>query len=509
MSKLNSGTSAKRACGIFLLGAASAVALPAQTMVVPPPVRFTTLYSFAGTDGQYPSAVIQGASGKFYGSTAAGGFSGLGTAFKLTPSGTRITDQVFGGADGAVPRAGLVQGIDGNLYGTTQVDGANDGGTVFKITPNGKLTTLYSFCSQSNCTDGAEPYAGLVQGAEGDFYGTTSKGGTYGVGTVFRVTKGGKLTTLHGFELTDGGEPTVGLVQGVDGNLYGTTQSGGIDSDCHGACGTVFKITPGGVLTTIYEFCSESNCTDGSEPSALLQGTDGNFYGTTFFGGTNDMCFGESSCGTVFKISPSGVLTTLYNFCSLGNCTDGSSPAAKLVQGTDGNFYGTTFGGGTNTTCMTSLSESCGTVFKVTPGGTLTTLYDFCSQSKCTDGSNPEVALAQGTDGKFYGTTEFGGASFNSACGYGCGTVFRLSVGLRAFVETRPISGTVGTFVSILGTDLAGATSVTFNGIAAAFTVKSKSEITTTVPIGATTGLVKVVTPGGILSSNVAFQVLP
>jgi uncharacterized repeat protein (TIGR03803 family) len=193
--------------------------------------------------------------------------------------------------------------------------------------------------------------------------------------------------------------------------------------------------------------------------------------------------------GRVFKMTPSGTLTTLYGF------PEPAGPSA-LVQATDGNFYGTTAGGGANEN---------GTVFQITPSGMLTTLYSFCPQSGCADGSGPEAGLVQGTDGNFYGTASGGGN-----CGepvLDCGTVFSLSTGLGPFVETLPSSGKVGNAVTILGTNLTGATSVTFKGTAAVFTVVSSSEITTTVPAGATSGIVRVVTPGGTLSSNVPFRV--
>jgi uncharacterized repeat protein (TIGR03803 family) len=224
--------------------------------------------------------------------------------------------------------------------------------------------------------------------------------------------------------------------------------------------------------------------TDGSQSyAALVQGTDGNFYGTTGNGGTNKQ-------GTVFKITPSGTLETLHSF----DGADGSYPYAALVQGTDGNLYGTTHEGGAND--INYLCPlGCGTIFKITPSGTLTTLYSFCSQANCTDGTLPGAGLVQDTDGAFYGTTE------------SPSTVYSLSMGLGPFVETQPPSGKVGAAVKILGTSLTGSTSVTFNGTAATFAVVSASEITTTVPTGATTGTVQVVTPGGTLSSNVPFRV--
>jgi uncharacterized repeat protein (TIGR03803 family) len=271
------------------------------------------------------------------------------------------------------------------------------------------------------------------------------------------------------------------LVQGIDGNLYGTTLGGGSAK----GFGTVFKITPSGTLTTLHSFCAQSGCPDGQFPqTGLVQATNGNLYGTTISGGA----YGN---GTIFKITTSGMLTTLYSVCSQSGCPDGNYLIAGLIQATDGNLYGVMDVGGAN---------GAGTIFKVTLSGTLTTLYNFCSQSGCPDGQYPGGGLVQATDGILYGTTADGGAN-------GEGTVFSLSVGLRPFVETEPTAAKVGEAVTILGTTLTGATAVTFNGTAAIFKVVSSSEITTTIPTGATTGKVEVVTPSGTLSSNVLFRV--
>src|ERR1039458_10179428 len=255
-------------------------------------------------------------------------------------------------------------------------------------------------------------------------------------------------------------------------------------------------------LTTLYSFCSQGggNCTDGELPAGLVQATNGDFYGTTSSGGANVAPNGASA-GTIFKITPSGTLTTLYSFCSQSGCTDGYVPDAGLVQATNGDFYGTTWGGGVN---------GEGTVLRITPSGMLTTLYNFCSQpvsGECTDGANPVAALVQDTNGDLYGATVYGGANTNLNCPSGCGTVFSLSIGLGPFVKTQPTSGTVGKFVEILGTNLTGATIVTFNGTPATFKVVSRYLITTSVPSGATNGKVQVITPSRTLSSNVPFRV--
>jgi uncharacterized repeat protein (TIGR03803 family) len=478
-----------RIFNVFVACAATAISLSAQT--------FTRLFSFDGTNGTLPYAALdQGTDGNLYGTTTNGGANKAGTVFKLTPSGTLVTIYNFcsqsGCTDGNGPRAPLVQGTDSNFYGTTQFGGADNAGTAFKITSSGTLTTLHSFCEQGfyPCPDGENPYAGLIQVANGNFYGTTVFGGAAStpVGTVFQITPTGTLTTLFMFDITDGGAPFAGLVQAANGYFYGTAATGG----ANGNFGTVFEITSSGALTTLYNFCTQSGCTDGELPYAVLvQGSDGDFYGTTSQGGAN-------SSGTVFKITPTGALTTLYSFCSQSGCTDGKLPFAGLVSATDGNFYGTTYQGGTN---------NSGTVFKITPAGTLTTLYSFCSQSGCMDGELPYAALIQKTDGNFYGTTYQGGA--NCVSSGGCGAIFSLSVGLGPFIKALPHSAPVGKAIKILGTDLTGATSVTFNGTPAAFTVYAPTVITASVPTGATTGTLRVTTPGGTLQSPGPFVVLP
>jgi uncharacterized repeat protein (TIGR03803 family) len=434
--------------------------------------------------------------GDFYGTTFAGGANGQGgTVYEVTPSGTLTTLYNFctvaGCADGNAPH-GLVQAANGDFYGTTVAGGANGNwGTVFRITPSGQLTTLHSFCTETECTDGYSP-SGLVQATNGDFYGTTDGGGTNQGGTVFKITPSGKLTTLYSFcaqaGCTDGYDPNASLVQATNGDLYGTTFLGG----ANGNGGTVFKITLSGTLTTLYSFCAETGCTDGFGPeSGFVQAANGDLYGTTAQGGAN----GDGTLptgGTVFKVTLGGMLTTLYSFCAETNCADGEDPYGGLVQAINGDLYGTTFSGG---------SLGAGAIFKIAPRGALTTLHNFCTETGCADGVSP-TGLVEATSGILYGTTAYGGTD-------NAGTVFRLSAGLGPFVETLPAFGKVGAAIEILGTDLTGATSVTFNGIVATFTVVSATEITTRVPDGATTGTVQVTTPTGTLSSNATFRVQP
>ena len=310
---------------------------PVRTLTITSGQGFTTLADFEGLangDTPFYGDLIQGTDGNNYGTTAGGGVYDQGTVFQVTPDGTLTTLYTFCSqancTDGAEPFSGLVQ-AGGNFYGTTYWGGANGVGTVFKVTPGGQLTTLYNFCSQPGCSDGSNPVAGLVQ-VGGNFYGTTNDGGANGYGTVFEITPAGQFTMLHSFDyLDDGAYPEAGLVQATDGNLYGTTRDGGASGN---AAGTVFKITPAGQLTTLYAFC-QTDCSDGAFPYAgLIQATNGNLYGTTSNGGSTGSCFG---CGTVFQITLAGQLTTLYSFCSQANCADGLAPYAGLIQASDGN----------------------------------------------------------------------------------------------------------------------------------------------------------------------------
>lgn len=474
--------------------------------------NLATLANFDGANGANPFAsLVQGLNGDLYGTAEFAGANctpeqGCGTVFEVAPDGLLVTLYSFcqraNCEDGAGPRAALVETIDGTFYGTTENNGAHGKGVVFKITPTGTFTTLYNFCQQRGCVDGANPVAGLVQGA-GNFYGTTRYGGANNYGEVFEISID-SFTVLHSFcsqpDCSDGAYPDGPLVRATNGNFYGITRAGGI-SGCNlgGGCGTVFKISPAGAFQLLYSFCAQLNCTDGANPEdGLLEATDGNLYGTTEYGGSGSEC-GAGACGTIFKITLDGKLTTLYNFCLQVGCPDGAFPYAGLVEGTDGNLYGTTSYGGA------SLYD--GTIFRVTKNGKLTTLYSFCSEPNCSDGSQPLGGLVQDTDGMFYGTTYAGGVASCTATN-GCGTVFSLDVGLSPFVAFVRNAGSVGETGPILGQGLAGATNVMLNGVPANFTVVSDTYIRATVPPGATTGYVTVSTPTRVLTSNVPFHVI-
>jgi uncharacterized repeat protein (TIGR03803 family) len=447
---------------------ATAISAPAQT--------FTTLTTFNSTIGfaSESMSLVQGFDGNFYG-TSAGNDAWV---FRVTPGGnvTGIYKQ------SEVSQAGVVQGTDGNFYGTTQLGGANGDGTIFGITPDGTLTLEHNM----GLTSGTGPRGALVQADNGKFYGTASAGGTNGRGTVFKITANGALNVLYNFcnqtNCADGAGPVAGLVQADDGNFYGTTFEGGLPMPFTNGDGTVFKITPGGALTTLYKFGSNPNDGDASSTS-LIQGTDGNFYGTASGGSGGPSC-SPPTCGLIFKVTPKGTPTTLHSFTG----TDGAGPMTALVQATDGNLYGTTFGGGSTKVC----ANGCGTAFRIGPNNHLTTLHIFCPQSGCTDGLRPG-GMVQGTDGNLYGTAG--------------NTFYRIELGLAPFVKTLPVIGTVGENVIILGTNLTGASNVSFNGTSASFNAVSPTEIEATVPMGATTGSVTVTTPSSTLKSNKKFVV--
>jgi uncharacterized repeat protein (TIGR03803 family) len=380
-------------------------------------------------------------------------------------------------------------------------------GTIFEINTAGQFSILYNFCSQSGCSDGALPATLLVQGLNGSLYGATLGGGISNqtvcggpCGIIFQL-RTGTLITLHNFcaqsDCPEGWGPR-SLILGNDGNFYGTTGAGGAN-----AAGTFYQLTAKGTLTVLHAF---NGPTEGSAAIVSMQGADGNFYGAGSGGGSQNV-------GTFFQMTPSGQLTVLHNF-GLPTTVEGGANPTGIMQATDGNFYGSTTWGGTGTApfiaeCVSYIG--CGTLFQITPAGQLTILENFCGREICSSGSLPFAAPIQATNGNIYGTTGFAGNDdeCENLNGPGCGTVYREELGLAPFVTTNPALGQPNLSINILGDDLTGTTSVTFNGTPATFIVVSPTHIKALVPFGATSGTIQVTTPSGTLSSNVAFQVLP
>ncbi len=361
-----------------LIGAAhAAVNAPAKSDRV--------LYAFTGSDGQSPYAgLVEDKSGNLFGTTLAGGVNKLGTVFRLAPDGTETVLHSFGGAgDGEYPYAGLIEDAAGNLYGTTYEGGAHGFGTVFRIAPDNTETLLYSF---ADGTDGGLPYAGVILDKKENLYGTARQGGDVGCasggcGTVFRLAPDGKETVLYTFTGLDGALPEGSLIEDKAGNFYGTTIAGGADGN-----GAVFKLAPHGKESVLHSFTGGS---DGANPVAgVIQDGKGNLFGTTFQGGT-------TSYGVVFEIAPDGSETVLHTF---SGGMDGINTFAGLIKDGAGNLYGTTIAGG---------SGAYGTVFRLTPGGKESVLYSFTSGS---DGALPAAGVIMDRSGNLYGTTRDGGA---------------------------------------------------------------------------------------------------
>ena len=462
----------------------------------------TALASMPDFQGTNCNGVVLATDGNFYG-TCYSDPTNNGTLIRLTPVGAITVLHTFLGTttDGCHPLAAPIQGTDGSLYGTTGFCGANGYGTVYKFSPSGTYTQLYSFQGPPN--DTAEPL-GLVEGTDGNLWGMGS-GWIISNGAVFKVSAAGKETLVYAFKggPADGQNPLTSLIQGADGNYYGTTEFGGTSN-----LGTVFKLTPAGVETVLYNFPNQS---DGAYPRLpLTQGLDGLLYGIT-----TDCAGGGCAQAALFDISTAGAYKNLYLY-PVG-VPNSIQPFAPLLLSTNGTLYSTTFQGGV---------ASSGTFYDVT-----TNFKPFISLVNVRSGKEGAQVgiLGQGFSTasvvKFGGTiattTKLTGKTFilatvPSAALTGKITVTTGSATLStvsAFKVTptvgsfTPSSGPVGTSVTINGTGLTQATKVAFNGVAASFTVNSDLKITAVVPAGATTGKIVVTTPGGSAASATSFTV--
>jgi len=350
----------------------------------------TVLYGFPGAaDGAYPSASLtRDSAGNLYG-TAGGGTSGWGVVYRVDSSGRQNVLYTFsGGADGSTPIAGVIRDSAGTLYGTTLFGGASSWGVVYKVSPSGKETVLHTFTGSA---DGGYPRAGLIHDSAGSLYGTTSTGGAFGNGVVFKLSAAGQETVLYNFTGgLDGGDPIAGVIQDTASNLYGTAPYGGSSGQ-----GVVYKLSAAGQETVLHSFTG----TDGANPyGGVIQDSAGNLYGTTYFGGA-------SNYGVVYKVSTAGQQTVLYSFTG---GADGGQPYAGVILGANGSFYGTTSAGG---------ASGHGVVYKLSPSGQETVLYSFTGGA---DGALPYAGLIQDPAGALYGTTGYGGSE-------NAGVIFKLT----------------------------------------------------------------------------------
>jgi uncharacterized repeat protein (TIGR03803 family) len=352
--------------------------------VAPAQVTETVLHSFVSPPAGASSTagVVADSAGNLYGTASSGGTGDQGVVFKLTPSGNlTVLHNFSGGIDGGTPYGGVILDSAGNLYGSASIGGTYGGGVVYKISASGGQSILYNFTGSA---DGGTPYATLIRDTSGNFYGTTQTGGTGFAGVVFKLTPSGVETVLYNFTGgTDGGYPQAGVVRDTAGNLYGTAYQGGAKG-----AGAVYMVSAGGTETVLYNF---QDGADGGYPTAgVTRDTSGNLYGTTPYGG-------DGNFGVVYKVNTSGAETVLYTFTG---GADGGQPLAGLIRETSGTMYGTASVGGT---------ANAGVVFALSAGNKETVLHNFAGG---TDGATPQSGLLRNSSGTLFGTT-FAGDSGN------------------------------------------------------------------------------------------------
>ena len=436
---------------VILRAAATATAILAGTTFSSAQVPgFTTLVEFTGNSGTRTGSrpyagLIQASDGDFYGTTARGGASDLGTIYKVTAGGTFTSLRAFTGAaqptGGLYPVAGLAEHTDGMLYGTTSGDFASGSyGIAYRVSASGStFNNIVFFGGQTLANKGSTPLGSMIKASDGFFYGTTQYGGTGTVnfGTIYKIAPStGALTTVIEFSNNGannrGASPNAQLVDGGDGYLYGTTFAGGPQD-----FGTVFKLrVSNGSLTTLATFTNASSPNPGKWPiGAMLLASDGLLYGTTVNGGA-------FNAGVIYRVNPtSGAVTTIVEFNDNTGVAQGAYPVGALVQGNDGYLYGATQNGG-------PLPGDNGTIYRLTVGGVLTPrLIDFTGQTGAAKGQGPYSGLLKAADGRIYGTTQFGGAGNK-------GTVFRLTISTTTApaVVTGAASPIAGTTATLNGT---------------------------------------------------------
>lgn len=434
---------------------------------------FSVLHNFNSSEGSVPyGSLLQGVDGRFYGNTAMGGNNNVGTVYAVNGAGVLTVLHHFSGSDGASPVGSLAAAANGTLYGVTEFGGSNNTGTVFSITPDGQFTLLYSFSAWTNSAnaDGIAPRGGLTLGSDGNFYGTTTRGGSNDAGTLFRITPTGLLTSLYSFNafnssLPDGAMPTTPLVIGGDGRFYGTTSVGGIHYSGTLAPGTLFTMGLDGTFSAVHSFTSS---TDGASPSGLAPANDGSLYGATSIGGIN-------GSGTLFKTTAQGDITTLYSFSPVAATatglqlnSEGAFPVSGIVVGNDGTLYGGTAFGGTGS----------GTLFTLAPDGTLTVLHQFSALGgggTNSDGSAVLNAPIRASDGNLYGVTAWGGSN-------GVGVIYKLTMPALPTVTLKLASSqiTSGSSTSLSWTTSGADSCAASNGLSGSLADSGSMTVTPT-----------------------------
>src|SRR5580698_3752124 len=443
----------------------------------------STIYTFSsGTNPSDPAGVMaQGQDGNFYGVTLSGNGCCQGDVYKISSEGAITSLYSMGQSDGT-NCTGLTLGTDGNFYGTCKNGGTNDYGTLFKVTSAGVLTVLHNFAAQGSTSDGCIPYVPPTQASNGDFYGTTAFCGTDNYGTVYKLTLAGVYSLVYSFQ----GPPNdtvlpLGLIEGTDGNLWGVG-NGWIISG-----GGIFKITLAGKESLVYTFQPNPDGAflDGESPDAnLIQGSNGDFYGTTEEGGS-------ANEGTIFEITAGGKETVLYSF---PNQTDGAYPSLPLTQAPNGLLFGAV------TDCAGGGCAQAG-LFDITAKGVYKNLYLY--PLVCSNCGQPEAPLLLSTNGTFYSTTEQGGI--------GVGSFYSLSNNYSPFISLVNVTSSAeGTQVGILGQGFSSKSVVEFGGTKAT-TIKPSGAnyILATVPTGALTGDVTVTTGSTVLSTTASYKITP
>lgn len=433
---------------------------------------YTVLYNYGSTKGDPlgPGALTQGTDGRLYGPSGAGGAHNTGSVFAMTTNGgmkvlySAPPSSTYG-------LSSFTLSSDGRFYGAMYWGGEDNEGAILEFVPRQQADILYSF----DDFDGANPLNPPVEGLDGNLVGTTYHGGSatcdQPCGTVYKLTPGGQLTTLYEFNEYDGGYFPNNLILGSDGTFYGTTVQGSYDYQQ----GTVFRITPLGAFTTIHTF-SDPNAPASVNPTSLIMADDGNLYGLTSNGGA-------SGDGVAYRLTPTGDYTILHNF----SYSDGQEPFG-LLQANDGNLYGVAASGG--------AKYGAGTIYRLTLDGSFSVLYNFAQ----TAGVQPS-GLTQDTNGILYGNTTSGGSKND-------GVFFSFDLGLSPFVRLLPPWGQPGYTIEILGQGLTGTSAVSFNGTPATYKVVSDTYLTAVVPGSVSNGKVTVTTPSGILTSNTSFNVV-